>query len=335
MRSSQIVHRPGERPPQTSPRPGHGWLLAGGFVLELGPGLVAGTSLLHRVRERLVACLAETLAGLDAQPVALAATEGEALVNLLVHAGAATSERARRVHAVGAGWREDDETPDGLFGLALHDRLDVASVGAGPQDMDALLGPVGRCLAQLGLDVQAVPLESPGDGGARWRLELELAGAARRLGHACARPLAGPDGPGAAWLDLDVSALLGALAEVHHDERGLCWPAAVAPFDVVVLPAGGSPRDAEKLSDTLHAEGLDVLLEDRALAPADARRDAEQWGLPWRLLVGPAEKGGLVLESRAGGKPERVDPATMLERVGAGADRGREVARRRRLRAAF
>ena len=89
---------------------------------------------------------------------------------------------------------------------------------------------------------------------------------------------------------IGVTRLLGAAIEQNHDERGIVWPASLAPFTVVVC-AIGYERSAEvqaaadRLHDELAAAGLDVVLDDRGERPGAMFADWELIGVPVRLVV--------------------------------------------------
>lgn len=102
--------------------------------------------------------------------------------------------------------------------------------------------------------------------------------------------------------------LLACVAQVHRDEHGLVWPAAVAPFAVEVVAVGGHSAPsvtalAEELYRNLRAEGHDVLLDDRNERPGVAFADADLIGAPWRVTVGrrALEDGSVEMKRRAGG----------------------------------
>ena len=74
---------------------------------------------------------------------------------------------------------------------------------------------------------------------------------------------------------IGVSRIVAAIAEEHHDEHGLAWPAAVVPYQIhlVVLPGRGETAEtvmaaATSLYDGLRARGVDALLDDRDASPA-------------------------------------------------------------------
>jgi prolyl-tRNA synthetase len=122
-----------------------------------------------------------------------------------------------------------------------------------------------------------------------------------------------------------VSRLVAAIAEQHCDERGLAWPAAAAPCDVHVVPAGGAAQQAAAaaLAADLAARGLRVLLDDRAGVSAGVRfTDAELIGIPRTVVVGRRLGDGYVeLRHRATGDRPEV-PLDLVVRLLAAADHG-------------
>ncbi len=97
---------------------------------------------------------------------------------------------------------------------------------------------------------------------------------------------------------IGVTRILAIIAELNNDEKGLIWPASVAPFDVQVVAAG---RDqiafdvAESLSAQLETAGLDVLYDDRPkVSPGVKFGDAEIVGVPKIVIVGRGAADGQV-----------------------------------------
>lgn len=87
---------------------------------------------------------------------------------------------------------------------------------------------------------------------------------------------------------LGTSRLVGAIAEVHHDERGLKWPREVAPFDIhllSILPNEEAQKKAEELYAALNAKKYSVLYDDRVVSAGEKFSDADLIGLPIRVLV--------------------------------------------------
>ena len=89
---------------------------------------------------------------------------------------------------------------------------------------------------------------------------------------------------------IGVGRLLACIAEEYHDEDGLVWPIAVAPYQVhiVLLAKGaGAAQDAgEQLYDDLADRGIEVLLDDRRENPGVKFNDADLIGIPVRVTVG-------------------------------------------------
>jgi prolyl-tRNA synthetase len=90
---------------------------------------------------------------------------------------------------------------------------------------------------------------------------------------------------------MGVSRLLAVLAEEYHDDKGLMWPAAVAPYQVhlVALGAGRSPEvadAADRAYQGLLEAGIEVIYDDRDLSPGVKFKDADLLGIPMRLVVG-------------------------------------------------
>ena len=99
---------------------------------------------------------------------------------------------------------------------------------------------------------------------------------------------------------IGVTRLPAAAIEQNHDERGIIWPDAIAPFTVVICPIGmdssaAVKAPAERLHDELAALGVDVLLDDRNERPGAMFADWELIGVPHRVTIGDKGlKEGLV-----------------------------------------
>ncbi|MEY3964449.1 MAG: hypothetical protein RLZZ106_1704 [Cyanobacteriota bacterium] len=105
---------------------------------------------------------------------------------------------------------------------------------------------------------------------------------------------------------IGVSRLAQAAVEQHHDANGICWPTAIAPFEVIVVVANAAePAQlalAEQLYGALQAAGVDVLFDDRSERAGVKFKDADLLGIPWRVVVGRgAAEGQVELVQRAGG----------------------------------
>jgi prolyl-tRNA synthetase len=117
--------------------------------------------------------------------------------------------------------------------------------------------------------------------------------------------------------------LVAALIEVFHDEAGIKWPEAVAPFTVAILnlKQGASETDqaCERLYTALAGKGVDVLYHDLDERPGSKFAAADLIGIPWQILVGPwgLAEGKVELKRRSDGSRELMSPADALARLGA------------------
>ncbi len=109
---------------------------------------------------------------------------------------------------------------------------------------------------------------------------------------------------------LGTTRMMAAIAEHFRDEAGMVWPAAVAPFDVVVIVINHDDDQqrtlAERIYRDLQAAGLDVLLEDRDERPGVKFKDADLMGIPGQVVVGRLAGEGKVEARRRGGEKETV-----------------------------
>lgn len=102
---------------------------------------------------------------------------------------------------------------------------------------------------------------------------------------------------------IGIGRLLAAIAEQHHDERGLLWPATIAPFDVHVVVLGDDAAvqaQAGTLTERLEASGFEVLVDDRDESAGVKFNDADLIGMPMRVTVSPRslKAGGFELKRR-------------------------------------
>lgn len=85
---------------------------------------------------------------------------------------------------------------------------------------------------------------------------------------------------------LGITRLLGAIAEVFHDEKGMIWPQSVAPALIHLIALKGGEQESEKLYRELEAKGVEVLYDDRQDASAGEKfSDADLIGLPFRAVT--------------------------------------------------
>jgi prolyl-tRNA synthetase len=111
---------------------------------------------------------------------------------------------------------------------------------------------------------------------------------------------------------IGVSRLVGAIIEASHDDAGIIWPEAVAPFDIALinLKSGDAKTDAacEDLYAKLTKAGRDILYDDRDERPGAKFASADLIGIPWQLVIGPRslEKGMVEVKNRATGAKEEL-----------------------------
>ena len=111
---------------------------------------------------------------------------------------------------------------------------------------------------------------------------------------------------------IGVSRLVGAIIEASHDEHGIVWPDAVAPFDVglINLKVGDAACDGacKQIYNALGLKGRDVLYDDRDDRAGVKFAEMDLIGLPWQIVVGPkgVAKGMVELKRRATGAKEEL-----------------------------
>jgi prolyl-tRNA synthetase len=124
---------------------------------------------------------------------------------------------------------------------------------------------------------------------------------------------------------IGVSRLVGAIIEASHDEAGIIWPEAVAPFKVALINIRAADEKCRAAADDLYAKllkaGVEVLYDDREESPGAKFATMDLIGLPWQLTVGPRglAQGVVELKERKTGKREELAPEAALNRVAAGA----------------
>ena len=128
---------------------------------------------------------------------------------------------------------------------------------------------------------------------------------------------------------IGVTRILGAAIEQNHDARGILWPRAIAPFEVVICPVGWGKSEAvrdeaQKLYDALIAAGVDAILDDRDERPGVMFADWELIGVPHRVTIGDRGLKEGVVEYQGRRDAEAVKPPAgeilghVLERLNQG-----------------
>ncbi|AZS77680.1 proline--tRNA ligase [Achromobacter sp. MY14] len=121
---------------------------------------------------------------------------------------------------------------------------------------------------------------------------------------------------------IGVTRIVGAAIEQNHDARGIIWPRAIAPFEVVICPVGWGKSEtvrdtATKLYESLLARGVDVILDDRDARPGVMFAEWELIGAPLRVTVGERglNDGVVELQARRETEAAKIPVESALETV--------------------
>jgi prolyl-tRNA synthetase len=121
---------------------------------------------------------------------------------------------------------------------------------------------------------------------------------------------------------IGVTRILGAAIEQNHDERGIIWPASIAPFQAVVCPIGYDRSDevrsaADRVYAELKALGVDVLLDDRGERPGAMFADWELIGVPQRVVISDRglKEGQVELQGRRDAQADKVSVTEVARRL--------------------
>jgi prolyl-tRNA synthetase len=121
---------------------------------------------------------------------------------------------------------------------------------------------------------------------------------------------------------LGTTRLMGVIVEAHADEKGIVWPASVAPFSLHLVNA--MPNDteavqyADELYDLLTARGVSVLYDDRDVRAGEKFADSDLIGIPQRIVIGKEALAGNSLEvvNRVSGEVERYTREELFQQFG-------------------
>ena len=111
---------------------------------------------------------------------------------------------------------------------------------------------------------------------------------------------------------IGIGRAVAAVAETHHDERGLCWPVPVAPYEAAVVPISGRDGTTTEVAERIYGElrdaGIEAIIDDRDARPGVKFSDIELVGIPYRMTVGPRglANGEVELTERATGDTTNV-----------------------------
>ncbi|MGZ8340757.1 MAG: proline--tRNA ligase [Telluria sp.] len=119
---------------------------------------------------------------------------------------------------------------------------------------------------------------------------------------------------------IGVTRILGAAIEQNYDDKGIIWPASIAPFELVLCPMGYDrsemvKEETDKLYTALQAAGVDVIIDDRGLRPGAMFADWELIGVPHRVVIGERglKEGNLEYQGRRDTEATAVPVAGMVD----------------------
>jgi len=137
--------------------------------------------------------------------------------------------------------------------------------------------------------------------------------------------VSGPDGkpvrPIMGSYGIGVERAMSAIIEVHHDQKGIVWPAAVAPFEAVVVVAQQDDAAVAGLGEQVYRRlldaGVDTIIDDRPVRAGVKFSDAELVGIPFRVTIGKRglASGTAELTDRATGETTAIPLDDLTERV--------------------
>ena len=118
---------------------------------------------------------------------------------------------------------------------------------------------------------------------------------------------------------IGISRTAAAAVERHHDEFGIKWPEAIAPYTVIIVPVSDQDETqmkiAEEMYNKLLAAGVEVILDDRGERAGVKLKDADLIGIPYRVTVGKTIQDGLVeFKTRATNEVVTITPEEVLKK---------------------
>ncbi len=119
---------------------------------------------------------------------------------------------------------------------------------------------------------------------------------------------------------IGITRTASAAIEKHHDDHGIIWPLAIAPYHCVVVPVNIQEAEQKKIADEIYEKllqnGVEVVLDDREDRAGVKFKDADLIGFPYRITVGKTIKDGLVeFKTRATGKVTTMTPDEAVQKI--------------------
>ena len=199
-------------------------------------------------------------------------------------------------HYTGANWGRDLPEPELV--------ADLRNVVAGDPSPDG----VGTLVIQRGIEVGHVFFLGTKYSDALKATFLDESGKPATLQMGC--------------YGIGITRIAAAAIEQNHDARGIVWPRAIAPFEVVICPVGWGKNEtvrneSVKLYDALRQRGVDVILDDRDARPGVMFAEWELIGVPLRVTVGERglNDGVVELQARRESEAAKIPVGSALEQV--------------------
>jgi prolyl-tRNA synthetase len=114
---------------------------------------------------------------------------------------------------------------------------------------------------------------------------------------------------------IGIQRLMGAIAEVSHDDKGLIWPKSVSPYSIYLIGLGEKQKDAEEIYGHLKSQGISVLFDDRDVFAGEKFADADLMGIPWRAVISAKTEGKIELKGRTDEKTELVSLEKLVNKL--------------------
>jgi prolyl-tRNA synthetase len=116
---------------------------------------------------------------------------------------------------------------------------------------------------------------------------------------------------------IGVGRLMGTVAEVYADDKGLVWPEEIAPFQYHIVNLLSDTKEADKLYEKMTDEGIEVLYDDRDVSAGQKLNESDLIGIPCKIVIGKtfSEKGEYELTERLTGESENIKPKKFLKKI--------------------
>jgi prolyl-tRNA synthetase len=120
---------------------------------------------------------------------------------------------------------------------------------------------------------------------------------------------------------IGVTRTMAAAVEQNHDENGIIWPLAIAPYEVIIVPVkmahDASREAADSIYERLEAAGIEVLLDDRDERAGVKFKDADLIGIPYRITIGPRglDAGNVEFKARPSKEAKEVPVSDIVDIV--------------------